>query len=134
MAQPPKLIRLTIDQSQEPGDQIQQMVMQLNSNLSDVHALFNGGITSQNLQQQQFTLNVSTDGTGKLAGTTAFKCSLPVRPTHITHGQIRTLSGPAPTAAVDVSQWLVSTDNTVTFSAIPGLGNSGRYAISLIIQ
>lgn len=134
MSNAPKSKKLTVDSGQEPGTQIQQMIEQLNSFMSDTHQLFDGGITAENLQRQSASLLVVTDGTGKLAGATEFTYTLPSRPKHITHGQVTVVSGAAPTGAVDVSQWTLKPGNKVSFSAIPGLAANSRYSISLVVE
>jgi hypothetical protein len=134
MANAPKARKLTVDSSQDADQQLQQLIAQLNSFMADTHALFDGGLTQANLHQQQATLTVNTNGSGGLASPVEFVCTLSSRPSRVSHGQVKTISGSAPTAAVDVTQWTLKAGNTVSFAAIPGLAASSRYEIVVFVD
>lgn len=127
----PKGTSVKVDEQDVPTQaQIDALVAQINDFMNTVKIALEGALSQENFRRQVKVLRVSPNQEYPYR----FDCTLSARPVAIRCVQTATLSGPAPTAAVDVSQWQMRDTKTLEFLAIPGLAAAGTYDLTLFIE
>jgi hypothetical protein len=128
MGSPPKLREFPITDKDVP-EWFKNALPSLNGFFSRVTALFEAGITRENVSEQKKVLEFTPSDLP-----ITFNCELPRTPEGIRLAQAEVLSsGGSFAGAVDVSQWLRMENNRIRLTSVPGLNTGTKYRLTLFI-
>lgn len=130
MAKLPSLIRLLVEDFPDQKEWIGKLLQPLNQFMESTAASINKSLTVQDNIDQQY---VEVSITGNASST--FKATTKNRPSGVSVINVVTVSGTAPTAAVQpIWEYVPATNSIKVTSWYGGLNSSSKYKITLHIH